>query len=428
MATLLRDGAIAIGILLALATPANAQAEGDAEPLLGEITITGNTRTETQVILRLIDVEPGDPFDYDTFDAVWDRLEDSGYFAFVDLDTTDRPDGTVDLAVAVEEDATLHVLPYARYSRRHKYLLGGSLRDDNLRGKGEVLDIQAVLYRIQRLRISWSKPWFLGRDGLELTAAGRIEQGPFVWRPFDYRDGEGSVRLRQSVRGPFFVEAAGGYEAFRQRDTYAWPTPDRGGDAPGTVVTAAADTRTDWLLTAAVGLDSRDNPIYPRHGFYGRFAVEHRLYGGVPDATLTSGDVRAFIDLPTKAILAARAYGRLADRPVPVERGLFWGGPETLRGASYAELEGEEGYLLTAELRYPLLLMPISPNGENVGIGLHAFFDVGDAWFDGADPGRALQSFGAGAHLNVSSWQFRFEAAKERERDWTFVFADEFTF
>jgi outer membrane protein assembly factor BamA len=428
MSSLRFAGAVVVLALIACAWPAWAQEAAPAAPVLGEIVIEGNTRTDAAVIRRVIGIEPGAPFDYETFDEVWDRLEDCGYFAFVDLDMTDAPDGRVTLNVKVEEDRTLSVLPYARYSRRHKYFVGGALRDQNLRGKGEVLDVQVIAYRIQRLAASWTRPWFLGREGLELEVAGAGEQGPFVWRPFAYREGEGTLRLRQHFAGSFYAEVGGGFETFRQRDAYEWPAADRGEDAAPVVMSHPAATREDWVLTAALGLDSRDNVFYPRSGMLHRFAVEHRLASGAPDFTLLSADARAYIDLPANAILALRAYGRLADRPLPVEYGLFWGGPESLRGAPYAQLEGEEGYLLTAEIRYPLLLMPIAPSGENVGFGVHAFTDVGDAWFEGADPARAQQSFGAGVHVNVATWQLRFEGAKERDHDWTFVFADEFTF
>jgi outer membrane protein insertion porin family len=428
MSSLRIAGAVAVCTVVVLAFPSFAQESTEPEPVLGEIVIEGNTRTDTAVIHRIIGVEPGAPFSYEIFDEVWDRLEDSGFFTFVDLDMADQPDGRVTLNIKVEEDNTLQVLPYARYSRRHKYALGGTLQDHNLRGKGEILDLQVVVYRIQRLRASWTKPWFLGRDGLELEVAGALEQGPFVWRPFHYRQGQGTLRLHQHFAGPFYAELGGGFEVFRQRDAYDWLTPDRGDDAAPAVVSYPEATRDDWLLTAALGLDSRDNPFYPRSGMFHRFAVERRFSSDVPDFTLFSGDARAFIDLPANAILALRAYGRLTDRPLPVEHGLFWGGPETLRGAPYALLEGEEGYLLTAEIRYPLLLMPIAPNGESVGFGLHAFADAGDAWFEGDDPSRAMQSFGGGIHVNVATWQLRFEGAKERDHDWVFVFADEFTF
>ena len=74
--------------------------------------------------------------------------------------------------------------------------------------------------------------------------------------------------------------------------------------------------------------------------------------------------------------------------------------------------EGDQGYLLSAEYRMPLFLMPISPKGELVGFGFHLFTDAGDAWYDGADASRSLRSWGAGLHINLDTWQLRFEAAR----------------
>jgi UDP-N-acetylmuramoyl-L-alanyl-D-glutamate--2,6-diaminopimelate ligase len=58
--------------------------------------------------------------------------------------------------------------------------------------------------------------------------------------------------------------------------------------------------------------------------------------------------------------------------------------------------------------------MPISPQGEIVGFGFHLFTDAGDAWFEGADPVTSMFSYGAGAHINVTRFQVRFEAARTR--------------
>ena len=75
-------------------------------------------------------------------------------------------------------------------------------------------------------------------------------------------------------------------------------------------------------------------------------------------------------------------------------------------------------------------MMPVAVTGEQVGLGLHAFTDVGDAFYDDLSDKnpRALFSFGAGAHINLLTWQLRFEAAKERDHDWVFEFMDVFNF
>jgi len=416
--------------LLVAAGPAAAQ-DDPAFPPLGAVVIEGNTRTSRDVVMRVIDLDPGAPFTDEEFNDIWDRLEDSGYFAFVDLDYEEAADGSVTLLVYVEEEQTAAYGPVIRYSRRHKYLLGAWFRDRNLGGRGETLEFEGLAYRVQGLKGSWKKPWLFGQNGTSLKLGAGYEQADFVFRPFDYRTWREEIGVRWDGTGPlpFFAELTGGQVNFEQKDAYAWPLPDRGRVEDPGIGTFPAAVRRSWRVGGAIGFDSRSNPYYPVSGVYARLGAERMIYDEpVADATVSSGDLRLFIPAPGDLIVALHAFGRVTDTPLPVEERLYYGGPETVRGAPYARREGEYGYLLSAELRYPLFLMPVTPSGENVGFGLHAFYDAGDAWFDGGDPGRALQSFGAGCHVNLFTWQLRFEAAKERDHDWTFQFLDQFNF
>lgn len=417
----------ALILVVLFCCPQLAPAQGPGA-VLHEIIIEGNTRTQQSVVERIIALEPGAPFDLRAFDAVWDRLEDCGYFAFVDLATETDDEGRVTLWVTLEEEQTAHYAPSVRYSLRHKYLLGGAVRDINLRGRGEVLEVQAIVYRIQRGRVAWTKPWLFAQDGLSLNLDTQWEQGPFVWRPFDYAQWHARLGLRQHLSSAFYVEGGGGFASFRQKDAYQWALPDRGQDTGEAIATFPGATRDLWSLRGLIGLDTRDNPFYPHRGQWHEIGLVWRT--GPDDLSFTTyhADLRAYIGLPGPGILALRAGGRGVDGPVPVEHALFWGGAETVRGAPTARREGEHGYLLSAELRWPLFLLPVAVTGEVVGFGLHAFFDVGDAWWDGADPGRALQSVGLGAHLSLLSLQLRFEAAHERDHGWSFVFMDVFNF
>lgn len=415
---------IAAGLLFLAAATASAQ---NQEAVLHEIVVEGNTRTHRSVIDRVIGLAPGAPFDLKTMDQVWDRLEDCGYFAFVDLSSEQDDDGRVTLLVTLEEEQTARYTPYLRYSPRHKYLLGAALREINLRGRGEVLELQAIGYRIQRGHVAWTKPWLLGRDRLNLSVDTSWEQGPFVWRPFDYAQWHLKLAMRQYLTGALYLEAGGGFESFRQKQPYSWTPPDRGQGGDTALAAHPEATRDGWLAGASLGLDTRDNPFYPHRGMFHEVGLSRRTGAG-RDATFYHASLRAFVNLPGFGILALHARGQTVDRPVPVEHGLFWGGAETVRGAPYARREGEQGYLLAAELRVPLFLVPVAVTGELVGLGLHAFCDAGDAWFDGADPGRALQSFGVGAHVNLLSWQLRCEAARARDQRWTFQFMDVFNF
>ena len=182
-------------------------------------------------------------------------------------------------------------------------------------------------------------------------------------------------------------------------------------------------------LTGAVGLDTRNNPYYPQHGFFVQGTARSWSSNGFESYLETSADTRVFVPLPIrKHVLALRAWGRKVDGPTNLDNILFFGGPETVRGYPFGQREGEEGYLLTAEYRVPLFLMPISPRGEIIGAGIHLFTDVGDAWYHGAEAGRSEFSYGAGFHLNIDTLQLLFQAARTREGDWMFEFMDKFNF
>ena len=401
------------------------------DQVLETIVIEGNTKTDRDVIERVMGVEPGASWDLETLDRVWDRLEDCGYFAFVDLDDPADAQGRVTLYVSVEEEKTFRATPYLRYDRRHKYLLGGAFEDTNLRGQGETLAGQFIAAYIQRAHLNWERPWLAGMSGLSLALDAGWEQGPFVFRPFDYQQWQLLATLRKDLGRGFYMEFGGGFESFEQQDPYTWPRD-------GTAQTFGAETRDAWQIRALGGLDTRDSPHYPTGGM---FHTLEWLYRDIGDAGQNglAVDLRVFQQLFGSPILALRAHGRTMDEAGAVEYLMRWGGPETVRGAPYAGREGDTAYLLTAEVRYPLALMRVSQAGEALGVGVHGFVDMGDAWIEGerdfvdgrtrgGSPNRAWQSFGAGVHLNLLTWQLRFEAAKERDHDWAFQFMDVFNF
>ncbi len=394
---------------------------------MGAIVIEGNNRTDVAVIQNILGLTIGDPFDEEQLDVMWDKLEDTGYFIFVDMDYEEEETGEITLYVTVEEDRTLRIYPWAAYDRRHKYLLGAVVHDINLRGKGEIADLRASAIYIQRIRASWMRPRFLDQRRFTLTLAGGWENADFVYRPTDYNWWDAGVWLRWHLSGAFYLEGGLMYGAFNQRDTFSELAPDRGG-GPGPDVTWLAGWRYRWTPEIALGWENRDNIYYPVRGGYYRLGVSFVEGVGFPSYTEWSADLRQFLSLPWKHVVGMRAYGRAVSRPVPPEDRLYWGGEPTIRGYGYALFEGEEGYLLTLEYRAPLFLMPLSPDGQVFGIGLHLFGDGGDTWYEGATSGDTRWSWGAGAHLLVATLQLRFEVARTEDGRTTFQFFDVFNF
>ncbi|HPF69935.1 MAG TPA: BamA/TamA family outer membrane protein [Candidatus Krumholzibacteria bacterium] len=282
---------------------------------------------------------------------------------------------------------------------------------------------------MQRAELSWRRPWLADVRGLDLAVTGSWENAGFVFRPTDYRKWDAGFELRWRCAGPFYLVGGAGVGAFDQRDTYTWALPDRGESAPVGQATYAAGTSSHTVLTAGLGLDSRDNRFYPRRGLYGEVRGRRWLSGDFADYNEGTGDARVFLPSPVgKHVLAARAWGRIVDGPAQLDNVLYLGGPESVRGYRFGSLEGDEGWLLSVEYRMPLFLMPISPKGELVGFGLHLFADAGDAWYEGDDPHGPSRSWGGGAHLNIDTLQLRFEAARTDEGDWVFEFMDRFNF
>lgn len=400
----------------------------DQVPLLADVIIEGNEKTDRGLILKEMGIKFGEPFSKQDMDDVWDMMEDIGYFAFVDMEYDNSQDGEVILRIYLEEDMSTHYSPSILYSRRFKYELGAWIEESNLRGKGEILRLEAYAYRRLRGRLTWTKPWLFGVKGLESAVAVGGEKANFVFRPTDYAKIDADLQIRKRFSWGLFALAGVNRGAFDQKDDYYWKLPDRGAGTPGTSAFYGAHCYNQTAWRAAVGVDTRNNPYYPSHGVFGQAMVKRWASSCFESYTESSLDARAFVTVKWDHVFALRAWGRQTDNPTQLDNMLFFGGPGTIRGHDYARLEGEEGYLLSAEYRIPLFIMPISPNGEMVGAGIHMFYDAGDAWFHGADPGQALQSYGAGLHLNISKQQFRFEAAKAKDGDWRFEFLDHFNF
>jgi len=424
-----RVRALLLAGLLVCAGAARPTAAADADARrVGPITVQGNTRTVTELILRELGFREGDPWDAGAVDRAWDHLEDLGDFAFVDIsEGEETDDGRVPLTITVEEDKTFHYYPLIDYDRRHKYRLGARVEEDNLRGRGERAALEATWVRVHGYRATWDRPWLANRRWLEGGLTAGWEQAQFVWRPTKYSRWDAGLRVRARLRGPGYLEADGTLLGFRQHSDVRETAPDRGDGSPGDLLWTHG-WRNRFTAGLTLGYDSRDLAFYPLRGAWHRLRVARAMSDGFDSYSEASGDLRQFVPLPWHKVLALHAYGRRVSHAIPLEDRLYWAGPETIRGYRYASIEGEEGWLLSGELRWPLFLMPISPQGHVIGVGLHLFCDAGDAWYDGAHPGAPLLSWGGGAHVNLSSLNLRFELARTREGENVFQFEDRFNF
>ena len=212
-------------LLLVAALPAAALAAGTVQ----EISVEGNTRTSRQVILRALDVRPGDTVDDAALPALRQRVYNLRLFREVEIATRPAAAGVV-LAVSVEERWTLVPIPFAGASEG-SFRAGLALLESNLLGRNkQLVVVGAYASRGSTARVIYRDPAVLGTRGvlaLDLVAEDvEREQADgfdviYAWRD---RRLEASVRpglrltQRLAVRaGPFVLlresRTAAGYGA-----------------------------------------------------------------------------------------------------------------------------------------------------------------------------------------------------------------------
>ncbi len=130
------------------------------------IDITGNIRTLDQVIRREFELVEGDAFNAAKVRRTRQRLQNLSFFQRVDINTApgSAPDRTL-INVDVEEQSTGEISFGAGFSTTSGPLADFTLRERNLLGRGQDLQLSASLaVRQQTLDLSFTEPYFLERD------------------------------------------------------------------------------------------------------------------------------------------------------------------------------------------------------------------------------------------------------------------------
>jgi hypothetical protein len=101
------------------------------------------------------------------------------------------------------------------------------------------------------------------------------------------------------------------------------------------------------------------------------------------DAYAAEGEFRKYFRLSNDALVAFRLYGYKSGGRNAL---LYWtGGNNTLRGAGFRRLVGNNIALFNAEFRFPLVRAALTPIGLIGPVRGVFFFDVGGVWFNGQD-------------------------------------------
>jgi outer membrane protein insertion porin family len=368
------------------------------------INISGNVRTKDHVIRREFRLAEGDAFNPAMVDRAKRRLQSLGFFKTVDIKR--RPGFAQDrviLDVEVVEQPTGELSFGAGYSTTEGVIGDVSFTERNLFGNGQFLRLKVGgSTSRQQIDLSFTEPRFLDRNlaaGFDLFYKDLNQTST---SSFKSRKIGGSLRLgfplsdnlwmntayTLSYDDIYYVDTATASRAILQAYSGGRPEcaqPD--GLRPTSCDGAGA------ALTSAIGTsltyDTRNHPRNPNRGWFFQAGPEFAGVGGDVQYVRLQGEGRAYYPVADKVTLVGRVIGghiegwggqdvRLLD--------LFYRGGETVRGFYRAgigprdgntrdALGGQTYWAATAELRFPLPLIP-----EELGISGAVFADAGSVF------------------------------------------------
>ncbi|RKZ13397.1 hypothetical protein DRQ53_00535 [bacterium] len=426
----------ALILLATVLAPAHAVAQNpflqnQGRRVIKSIQFEGYERTKLYVLERELGMSAGDDYDAAAVNDAWARLEQLPFIAYIEIET-DRPrPGEVELLINVVEEDILRWQLGLEYSRRLEPRWYGDVRLGavNLLGRADELELQLDAWALRRARLRWANPWILGAAKLGV----RVEVGAFAHQ-WVYDPAPDATNSEFAVEGGLWREfgdmklsLAGRWRHSELDDIPAFPDsntfgPQIGNGQPRVKVDEPA-------LLASIGYDNRDSEFYPGRGVDAAVDFVYAAPNGdFNDWSTVDLSLATFVPLPWIHTIGGYVTRRFASDPLPWYERSYFGGPDDLRGVPFASRRGDEHIRASLEIRRPLFVVPLRA-GRSIGLGLHAFSDWGAAWEhdEHLSDQKLANSFGAGAHFNFNTYNYRFEWA-HHDGENTFVFEDHFTF
>jgi len=359
------------------------------------INVVGNTRTRDEVIRRELRQLEGAYYDTGKLQQSMQRLNRTGYFSDVDVETPPVTGTTdqVDATIKVKEKPTGNFLVGAGFSSSEKLTVATSVSQDNIFGSGKSLSASINSSKVsQTYSLSTTDPYYTvdgvarGFDLYTRTAdAARLGLG-------NYRTTAtgGGVRFGYPLTSFDRLNLGLSVEATQIKlgDRTLGNVPTR---FINYVDTFGAET-TSLIATAGWIRDSRDSVLWPTKG-------ERRSISA--EATAPPGKQRYYkVNLQEQIFLTfARDYTVMLnaeigvgdgynDKPLPFFRNFYAGGMGSVRGYQPSALGPQDatGAILGGTRRVvgnAEFFFPIPGSGRDRQFRLSAFLDGGQVFGDG---------------------------------------------
>ena len=344
---------------------------------VNRINITGNTRTDDDVIRREFRLAEGDAFNADKLRASRRNVENLDYFSKVDIQTAPLAVGNqADINVNVEEKSTGYFNVGVGYSTVNGALVRTGITENNFQGRGQQLGFDiGVSQRAQDYNISFTEPYFLGRPlsaGVDLFHVSEDYQDE---GSYDSQSTGGRLRL-----GWDYTDDLSQYLRYTLREDKI----DHVDDDASIYIKNEEGSYVGSIIGQTLVYDKRDSAINPKEGYYLSFGNDVAGAGG--DEKFLKFDAKAykyftFADYYTLKLFANGGYIVGYDgKDVRLSNRYFLGG-YNMRGFEYAGIGARDRFTddalggnwmvyTGAELAFPMGL-------DELGIKGRTFVDVG---------------------------------------------------
>jgi len=369
------------------------------------MNIAGNAKTRDEVIRREFRQVEGSWYDGSKIKLSRDRVDRTGYFSEVGIETPEVPgiNDQVDVNLKVVEKPTGMVSLGAGYSQAESVMLSGSIQQENFAGTGNTVGLSAnTSSRYRTIVLNQTNPYFTD-DGISRTyeVFYRTQRPPLLNTsdykvqtvggnvkfgvPFSEKDrvffgvGVERTKVETFTGSPLiyrqFVEQLGG--------------PLASANLPGTVAATSIPLTIGWQR------DGRDSALVPTVGQLMRANFEVSPAGDLKyyKATYQHQYYQPLSSVMTLALNGQFDYGHgLGGNPYPVIKNVYAGGIGTVRGYESASIGGMETDSLgntqanggsrrlfgNVELQFPF-----TAAGKDRTLRWFTFVDGGTVWKEG---------------------------------------------
>lgn len=368
------------------------------------INITGNTRTEDEVIRREFRIDEGDAFNAAKIRASRRNVENLNYFSKVDIQTEPNPndDSKADINVNVEEKSTGAFNVGVGYSTVNGALFRAGIAENNFQGKGQKLSADvAVSQRTSEYDLSFPEPYFMGR---------RLSAGIDLFRTEeDYQD-----------EGSYDSESTGGRlrlgwnytDDFAQYLRYTLKEDKISNvDRNASIYIKEEEGRySNSSIGQTMVYDKRDSAINPKEGYYLSFGNDVAGLGGDEKYLKFDGKAYKYFTLADyytfKLFINGGYITGYGDENVRLSNRYYLGG-STLRGFEFAGIGARDKFTKDAlggnwmiysgaEMSFPIGLDEVGVRGRtfvDMGI-LGKPDDINEDYVEYSDTPRVAAGFG----------------------------------